>query len=309
MGVKLEVEKQQVNHKTEYRAGMKAALACAILWGFLPIYWQALRPIESSVIIFYRIFLVALVCFIISLKSYGWQRIIAPLKVKGVALRYFVAGLLITTNWSLYIWAVNAEFVIQTAIGYYIEPLFVCIFGMFLFHEKVSSHKKIAFGLACVGLVVLLIHFGQLPFIALGLAVTFASYAAIKKSFRIEAMLSLLYETMFLAIPALGVIIYLEVQGKGALGVGEPYQYGLLMLTGPITALALGLFAIATNRLPLITLGIIEYLSPSISLVIGIYLFLEPFDGVQFISFAIIWVGLIFFTVGEFKEAKGINEG
>lgn len=297
----------KTNKKIEYIAGMQAALACAILWGFLPIYWQALRPIESSVIIFYRIFLVALVCFIISLKSYGWQKIIAPLKVKGVALRYFLAGLLITTNWSLYIWAVNANFVIQTAIGYYIEPLFVCIFGIVLFREKVSIHKKIAFGLACLGLLVLLIHFGQIPFIALGLAITFASYAAIKKSFRIEAMLSLLYETMFLALPALGVIIYLEVEGKGALGVGEPYQYGLLMLSGPITALALGLFAIATNRLPLITLGITEYISPSISLLIGVFLFLEPFDEIQFLAFVAIWIGLILFTIGEFKEAKGLE--
>lgn len=307
MKTKTAMDTMKMNHKAEYRAGIKAALACAILWGVLPIYWQALRPIDSSVIIFYRIFLVALVCFIVSLKSYGWEKIIAPLKVKGVGIRYFIAGLVITTNWSLYIWAVNADFVIQTAIGYYIEPLFVCIFGLILFHEKISSHKKIAFGLACVGLVVLLLHFRELPFIALGLAVTFASYAAIKKSFRIEAMLSLLYETMFLALPALGVIIYLELNGKGALGVGEPYQYGLLMLSGPITALALGLFAIAANRLPLITLGIIEYISPSISLIIGIFLFLEPFDEIQFLSFAIIWVGLIFFTVGEFKEAKGIK--
>lgn len=300
-------DQKQINSKSEYSSGIKAALACAILWGFLPIYWQALRPIDSSVIIFYRIFLVALVCFIVSLKSYGWAKIIAPLKIKGVALRYFIAGLIITTNWSLYIWAVNADFVIQTAIGYYIEPLFVCIFGLVIFKEKVSSHKMIAFVLACVGLVVLLVHFGELPFIALGLAVTFATYAAIKKSFRIEAMLSLLYETMFLALPALGVIIYLEIQGKGAIGVGEPYQYGLLMLSGPITALALGLFAIAANRIPLITLGIIEYISPSISLIIGIFLFLEPFDEIQFISFAIIWVGLIFFTVGEVKESKGIE--
>jgi chloramphenicol-sensitive protein RarD len=157
--------------------------------------------------------------------------------------------------------------------------------------------------MALAGVVVLLIHFMEVPLIALSLALTFATYAAVKKSFNLPPALSLFYETVFLMLPALAVIIYLEVTGQGAIGVGEPYQYGLLMLCGPITALTLALFAVGANTIPLVTLGLIEYISPSLALIIGIFLLKEPFDLVQFIAFVIVWIGLVFFTIGEKKES------
>lgn len=289
---------------TNYKKGIIYALACSILWGILPIYWQALRPIESSVIIYYRIFLVGLVCLILSLKLYGKDEIKKHLSPKGAKLKFFLAGCLITANWSIYIWAVNADQVIQTCVGYYIEPLMVSVFGIIFFKEKLTKYKLTALALALAGVAVLLIHFMEIPLIALSLAITFATYAAVKKSFNLPSVLSLLYETMFLMIPALAVIIYLEVTGQGAIGVGEPYQYGLLMLCGPITALTLAFFAEAANKVPLVTLGIIEYISPSLSLIIGIFILKEPFDLVQFIAFVIVWIGLIFFTVGESKESR-----
>lgn len=289
---------------TTYKKGLIFALACSILWGILPIYWQALRPIESSVIIFYRIFLVGLVCLIVSLKLYGIEEIKKHLSPKGAKFKFFCAGLLITANWSIYIWAVNADMVIQTCVGYYIEPLMVSVFGIIFFKEKLTKYKLAALIMALAGVVVLLIHFMEIPLVALSLAITFATYAAVKKSFNLPSVLSLLYETMFLMIPALAVIIYLEVTGQGAIGVGEPYQYGLLMLCGPITALTLAFFAEAANKVPLVTLGIIEYISPSLALVIGIFVLHEPFDMVQFIAFVIVWIGLVFFTMGEAKENR-----
>ncbi|MEG0291228.1 MAG: EamA family transporter RarD [Anaerovoracaceae bacterium] len=293
-----------------YKLGMTAALLCSSLWGILPIYWHALIPISSSVIIFYRIFTVGIVCFLVALKLYGMERIKAPLRKKGAKLKFFLAGIIITLNWSIYIWAVNAGFVIQTSIGYYMEPLMVCVFGIVLFKEKMTRYRGFAFSCACLGVVVLLVYFKQIPAIALSLAVSFAVYAALKKSFKIESILSLLYETMFLVPFALVVIIYLEVTNQGAIGVGEPYQYGLLLCSGVMTAIPLGLFAVAANNLPLITLGITEYISPSLNLIIGIYLFNEPFDKIQLIAFAIIWVGLIVFTYGEAKLQKStMNRG
>ncbi len=286
-----------------YRKGLFYALSCSVLWGVLPIYWQALRPIESSVIIFYRIFLVGLVCFLLSLKLYGMEEIRKNLKPKGVKLKYFLAGLLITANWSIYIWAVNADQVIQTCVGYYIEPLMVSVFGILFFKEKLTKYKLAALVMALAGVSLLLVHFMEIPLIALSLALTFATYAALKKSFNLPSVLSLFYETMYLMLPALAVVIYLEATGQGAWGVGKPYQYGLLMLCGPITALALALFAEAANKIPLVTLGLIEYLSPSISLVLGIFLFREPFDLVQFLAFVIVWIGLVFFTIGEKKDS------
>ena len=288
-----------------YKLGLIAALGCSFLWGILAMYWKLLVPIPSSVIIFYRIFWVGVVTFFAALKLYGWERINAPLKVKGNKLKFFIAGVIITLNWSIYIWAVNAGFIIQTSIGYYIEPLVVCLFGIIFFKEKITKYNLSAFVLATIGVLVVVIHFGEVPTIAIGLAMTFAIYAALKKLFNVEAILSLLYETMFLVPIALGVIIYLEMTGQGAIGVGEPYQYGLLMLSGLATAIPLGLFAIGANNLPLITLGVTEYLSPSMALILGIFVYNEPFDLVQFISFTIIWIGLVVFTIGE---AKAVNK-
>lgn len=290
--------------KQRYTRGIAYALICSVLWGILPIYWKALRPISSDVIIYYRIFWVGVVCFAVALKLYGWKGIKGPLKEKGALLKFTIAGILITANWSIYIWAVNANYVIQTCIGYYIEPLMVCVFGIVLFKEKLTKYKTTALIFACTGVIIVLVYFREIPLIALSIAITFAIYAAVKKSVNLPAILSLLYETMFLSPIALAVIIYLEATGQGAIGVGQPYQYILLMFAGVCTAIPLGMFSEAANRIPLVTLGILEYIAPSITLIIGIFLFKEPFDIVQFIAFAVIWVGLVIFTIGERKTRQ-----
>ncbi len=299
---------QIIDDRKAYKSGIISALSCSVLWGVLPIYWQSLRPIDSSVIIFYRIVLVAVVCLIGAFVSYDKETVMAPLKDKKTVIRYILAGILITANWSIYIWAVNADMVIQTCIGYYIEPLAVCIFGIVIFKEKLSKYKIMAFALAAAGVVSVIIYFGEVPLIAMSLALTFAVYAALKKNFTMPPILSLLYETVFLMPAALVVVIYLEVTGNGAIGAGEPYKYGLLMLCGLFTAVPLGLFANAANRINLFVLGLLEYVSPTISLVISIYLFKEPFEYIQLIAFAIIWIGLIFFSYGEYVEVKKNKE-
>lgn len=295
---------EQSLQTTEYKKAMIYAVSCKVMWGLLPLYWQMLRPINSWVIILYRIVLVGAVCLIGAMKIYGWEGIKSPLRDKKSVLKYFLAGILITANWSIYIWAVNADHVIQTSIGYYMEPIIICAFGVMFFKEKLTKHKAIAFVLACVGVVILLVHFREVPFIALGLGTTFAVYAAIKKSITAPAVLSLLYETMFLILPALILIIIMEANGTGALATGEPYQYGLLMLAGIVTSVPLGLFSSAVNKLPLVTMGILEYIAPSIALLLGIFVMKEPFDSVQFAAFAVVWVGLIFFTRGEYTENR-----
>lgn len=287
-----------------YRQGMTSALMCSVWWGIMPIYWQWLRPIDSSVIIFYRIVLVAVVCFIGALIFHKKEEILEPLKDKKLMVKYALAGLLITVNWSIYIWAVNADFVIQTSIGYYIEPLVVCIFGIVLFKEKLSKYKIIALAFAAAGVGAVIIYFKEIPLIALSIALTFAVYAAAKKSFSLPPIISLLYETVFLMPIALAVIIYLEVSGQGALSIGEPSKFALLFLCGLFTAFPLGLFANAANKLNLFVVGLTEYISPTISLFIGIYLFKEPFEPIQLVAFAIIWVGLVFFSYGEYKESR-----
>ena len=291
------------NSKT-YRQGLISVTACMVLWGVLPVYWQALRPIDSWVIIFYRIFLVGLVSGIASLKLYGFKEIKKQLSIKSNLWKFPLAGLLVTCNWSIYIWAVNADHVIQTCVGYYIEPLMVCLFGIILFKEKLTRYKLVAMLFGLAGLTVILIHFMEPPIIAMGIALTFSIYSAVKKWFNLPAILSVFMENLFLMFPALGVVIWMECTGQGALSVATPGKYLLLLCCGILTAVPLSLFADAATNVPWILIGLFEYLSPSISLVIGIFLLQEPFDKVQFMSFLIVWIGLAYFTFGEFKNSN-----
>lgn len=293
-----------MEHDRSYKIGILSMLSCDVLWGVLPIYWQALRPIDSWVIIFYRIFLVGFVAGIASVAVYGIKPIKEQLSIRKNLWRFPLAGLLITANWSIYIWAVNADHVIQTCVGYYIEPLIVCLLGIIIFKDQLTKYKLTALLFALAGMVVILIHFMEVPLIALTLATTFAVYAAVKKWFDLPPIMSVFLETLFLMLPALCVVIGLEVTGNGALAVATPGKYALLLCCGLLTAAPLSLFAAAATKVPLVTVGLLEYLSPSISLVIGIFFMKEPFDLVQFISFVIVWIGLAFFTIGEVKESR-----
>ena len=291
-------------HDKSYKIGILSMLSCDVLWGVLPIYWQALRPIDSWVIIFYRIFLVGLVSGIATVAIYGVPAIKEQFSIRANLWKFPLAGLLITCNWSIYIWAVNADHVIQTCVGYYIEPLMVCLIGMIVFKDKLTKYKLIALMFALAGMLVILFHFMQVPLIALTIALSFAIYAAVKKWFNLPPVMSVFMETSMLMIPALCVVIYLEINGIGALAVATPGKYALLLCCGILTAAPLSFFAAAATKVPLVTVGLLEYLSPSISLVIGIFFMKEPFDIVQFISFVIVWIGLVFFTYGEIKDSR-----
>ncbi len=296
-----------MSKNNDYKQGVACAILCAVLWGLLPVYWKALYPIDSFVIIYYRIFFVFLFALAGSLMAYGWKKTWAPLKEKGVGRTFFLSGLLITCNWSIYIWAVTNNYVIQTCIGYYIEPLMVCSLGVVLFKEELTKYKKLSLIIASIAVVVIIVYYRQLPLIALLLGSTFAIYSAVKRKFKMTAVIALLYETMFLAPVALAAIFYVEYQGVGAFAVAAPYQLWMMPLMGFATGIPLMLFAMAANRVPLVTLGLIEYISPSLTLILGIFLFKEPFDFVQFIAFIIIWVGLAVFTLGELKMANELN--
>lgn len=278
----------------------------------MPIYWHWLRPIGSDVIIFYRILTVALICFALAVFKYGKDTLLEPLKDKKTLCKYIIAGVLITANWSIYIWAVNADLVIQTCIGYYIEPVVICLFGTLLFKEKMGKMKLTALIFAIIAVIYILIYYRQFPGIALSLAFTFSIYAAIKKDMKKPPLISLLYETVFFAPIALGVIIWMECTGHGALaqvgaaGTGEMYKYFLMLLCGAFTALPLGLYANANNKVNMFLLGVSAYLSTTIALVLSIWVFREPFDRGQLIAFIFIWIGLVFFTLGEYRSYKKI---
>lgn len=292
----------------DYKIGLICALTCATIWGLLPIYWKSLGHVDPLLVMFYRIVCVFVLIVIVDLIIYKKEGILAPLRKKGAKLTFFLAGLIISTNWGIYIWAVNSGRIIQSSIGYYIEPLMVCVFGVLFFCEKLDKYKITAFILALAGVAFMLICYGQIPAVALALAVTFATYGAIKKKVQAEALLALLYETMFLVPPALAVILYFELNGKGAFSTAPPAEIGLLFFCGLFTAVPLALFAMAANRIDLITLGVTEYIAPSLGLILGVFVYREPFDWIQFTTFVFIWIALVVFTAGGLKGSKGSPE-
>ncbi|MBQ6582587.1 MAG: EamA family transporter RarD [Mogibacterium sp.] len=297
------MEGQEKNR--EYRNGLFAAIGCMVLWGVLPAYWKLLVPISSWVIIIYRILLVFVSAMILALRSYSMKEIFGPVRRDWKSmLRFVAAGAIITLNWSIYIWAVNANHIVETSTGYYIEPIMVCLFGVFLFHEKLSRYKAIALALATVSVIILLVHFHQLPWISLLLALTFSVYSAIKKTVKQPPLLSLIYETMVFAPFALIAVFWLEGTGRGALASGQPYQFALLLLCGFVTAIPLALFAAAAQKITMFALGLVEYISPTISLMLGVLFYHEPVDRVQMLAIGIIWIGLVFFSYGEFRESR-----
>ena len=293
-----------------YKNGLIYALSCAVIWGFLPIYWNALNPISSLVVIFYRIALMTLTCFAVEFyQKRNIKEIFAPLFAdKKKILTYIIAGVLITMNWSIYIWSVQAGYVIQASMGYFLEPLLVCLLGMIIFKEKANKWKKISLGLAVAGMMVLVIGYKELPLIAIGLATSFGVYTAIKKRVDLPPLQSLLYETIFIAPIALLVVFWMEGSGIGALETGGSVKFILLLFSGLATAVPMGLFCAAAKNLPLLTLGLVQYISPSISLILGIFLFREPFDIIQFSAFAIIWIGLVFFSYGELTDIRSMSK-
>ena len=192
--------------KDDYRTGVISVLACQLIWGFCPIYWQALEPIPSWIIILYRIVTMFIFSYIAARFRYSREEIWGPLRDRKVRTRYFTSGLILTINWSIYIWAMTSEHVIQAAIGYYIEPLVICAVGIIVFKEKLTKYNMTAMAFALVAIMIILMHFRQLPGVALGLAGTWAVYTAIKKTAKQPAIISLVYETMIYAVIALFAI-------------------------------------------------------------------------------------------------------
>lgn len=292
------------DNKREYILGLFSILGAMIIWGVLPIYWQALIPIDSKVIILYRIVTVFIYGVIACRFQYSFARIFEPLKDKSIRIKYFSAGVIVTINWSLYIYAVNSNQIVQSSLGYFIQPLIICIIGYLIFKEKLNKYNLTAITFAMISVLILLVHFKQLPSLALLLATSFAVYTAIKKTVQQPPLISLVYESIILVPPALIAIIYLECTGKGALAVASPGKFALMLLCGLVTLIPLGMFAYSATRCPMFQLGLIEYLSPTISLAIGILFLGESLDKVQVYAFILIWVGIIIFSYGEYNSYR-----
>ena len=289
---------------SDYKVGLLCVIGCQLFWGVCPIYWQALMPIPSWIIILYRIVTMFVYSYIAARFRFSREEIWGPLKDRAVRRKYFTAGLILTANWSTYIWAMTSGRVIQASIGYYIEPIVICAVGILVFREKLTKYNLTAIIFAAAAIVLILVHYRQVPGVALGLAGTWAAYSAIKKTSDLPVLLTMVYETMIYAVICFFVIIYIETRGMGALSMGVPGKYALMFLSGLITLIPVGLFSVSAKKVSLLVIGLCQYISPTMSLLLGIFVFKEPFDRVQAIALVIIWTGLAVFTYGEFMNSR-----
>ncbi len=276
--------------------GIVYGLTAYGLWGLLPIYWKYLQQIPATEILAHR--MVWSLVFVVALLAYQrkWAWLKPALQNKRVVLTYFVAGAFLALNWGVYIWAVNAGFIIETSLGYFINPLVNVLFGFLFLGERLRPWQIAAVGVAAAGVLYLTYSYGTLPWIALTLAFSFGIYGLLKKKATLNSLEGFSLETALLFLPALGYLLYRDAQGIGSFGHVDLTTTLLLALTGIATAVPLILFAAAARRTTLTALGIMQYIAPTMQFLLGIYLYREPFSQDRLIGFVLIWIALVIYT-------------
>lgn len=298
--------------KDEKRGILYTALTYTI-WGFLPIYWKLLDQVPSDEILASRIVwsLFLTVAFIFLIK--GRKMLLSDLKglwkSKKTFFTLMIASYLITLNWFLYIFAVTNDRIVETSLGYYINPLVSMLLGVIFLKEKLSPAIKFAFILAATGVTVLAVSYGTLPWLAFGMAFSFAFYGLIKKTIKLNALRGLALETLFVMPVAVAYYIYLFVNGDAHfLHTGVSTDI-LLVISGAATALPLFLFATGAPLIPLYMVGFLQYIAPTLMLILGVLVYGEEFNRINLISFSFVWVALAIFTTSKVMEARTVRRG
>ncbi len=276
--------------------GIGYALAAYFTWGLLPIYWKTLHDVPAVELIGHRIAWSFIVLAIWITASRGWRalRLNVTRRVLGL---YAVAAVLIGVNWLMYVWAVNAGYIVETSLGYFINPLLSVLLGVFVLRERLRPLQWAPLALAGAGVIFLTVVYGSPPWIALLLAMTFALYGLAKKTAPLNALHGLTLETGLLFIPALSVVLGAGVVGQSGMAHDWPVTAILLVGTGVITTIPLLLFASATRQIPLTLVGVLQYIAPTLQFLIGVFVYHESFDGTQLIGFGMVWAALILFSI------------
>lgn len=280
-----------------------AALSTYLIWGVLPLYWNLLARAEANEILAHRIIWSFIFMVVVLMVTKRWQsfkedcRTLWQNKKRGAIL--LLAAFTISLNWLTYIWAVNHGHVIDTSIGYYINPLMSVLFGIVFFRERISGLKKISLLLAAIGIVLMTYQLGKLPWVAVVLAVSFSVYGALKKQLHLNPFSSITLETLLMvpfAVPYIGLLM---MSPANHFSLATPDLALYLMGTGVVTAVPLVLFSYGANLLPLNVLGFFQYISPTIGLLLGIFFFHETFGLAQISALGFVWAAIVLFTVAE----------
>ena len=277
------------------------AVSAFLIWGISPLYWKALRSVPALEIILHRIVwsFFLLVPLIVLMRRW-WEFIAVLRKLRTVLILLFTA-LIVGGNWLLYIWAVNNDHLLQASLGYYINPLVNVVLGMVFLKERLRAPQILAVVLATAGVLYLTLYYGELPWIALALAVSFGLYGLIRKIAPVGSLVGLTVETLLLSIPALAYLFYLDRLGQSSI-----FRISLkldLMLIGcaVVTAFPLLFFTLGARRLYLSTMGLLQYIAPSCMFILAVFLFREPFASAQVVTFILIWTALAIYSADSVR--------
>jgi chloramphenicol-sensitive protein RarD len=284
--------------------GLWYAVGAYVLWGVLPVYWKALQTVPPIQIVGHRMVWSLIFVGALFLLKPHWSHFYQVVKHKKVLLIYFTAGSILFFNWFTYVWAVNAGYVVETALGYYINPLIYVVLGVLLLRERLRLWQWVAVASAAGGVLYLTFFYGSLPWIALVLAFSFGFYGLVKKLAPLPALDGLLLETALLFLPAFFLLFYQEASGSGAFGHSSLIVTFLLIFTGVATGLPLLWFAAAARRVPLTTIGVLQYIAPTMQFLLGDYLYHEPFTASRLIGFSLIWLALLIYTIEGAMERR-----
>lgn len=289
---------------SEQRAGVLMGLAAYGLWGLFPLYFPLLEPAQGVEIVAHRIVWSLVFVAVLLTVLRKWTLVRRAVVDRRTMLVLAVAAVLITGNWLTFVIAVNSGHVVETSLGYFVNPLVSVLLGVVVFRERLRKLQWLAVGIAALAVVVLTVDHGRPPWIALLLAGTFATYGLMKKLVRVEAAPGLLLETLVLVVPALVVIGVLQTRGTGTFGDAGGGHVLLLLSSGVATAIPLLLFAASTRRVPLSTVGLLQYLTPLMQLAIGVFVYGEPMPPARLVGFAVVWLALAVFTVDSLRAAR-----
>jgi chloramphenicol-sensitive protein RarD len=286
--------------------GLLYGVTAYSLWGVFPLYWLLLAPANPLEIVSHRAVWTLVFCFIVLAVTKALKSTLETLKRPMVAAKLFLSSLLVSINWLVYIWATNNEHVVEASLGYYINPLIIIGFGVIFLKEKMRGLQWAAITIASIGVLILTLDYGRLPWIALALAVSWGSYGLVKKQLGLGALEGLAIETFISSFFYLAYLIYIGNQGTGQFGQDWSLTL-LLMSAGAITAIPLLLFNGSTNRLPFTTIGLLQYITPTIQFSIGVWILKEDMPTARWVGFLIIWVALVTLTVDLIKSSRAVN--
>ena len=289
---------------TQERRGTLYGLAAYLMWGLFPLFFPLLKPATPIEILAHRVLwtLVFMVALLMVLRRWAWVASIVRDRRRLLILS--VASVVIAINWGVYIWAVNNGHVVEAALGYYINPLVTVLIGVVLLRERLRTAQWVAVGLATCAVLALTVDLGRPPWIALVLASSFATYGLMKNKVRMPAIESLTVETALLVLPAAGVLAVVEASGNGAFGTSSVGLTVLLISLGVVTAVPLVLFGAAASRVPLSTMGLMQYLTPTLQFLIGVLVVHEQMSTGQWLGFATVWLALLVFSVDSLSTAR-----